>query len=282
MRCILAEDLLSMKVKKLITKHQLDFIIKKYRIRCGQITIRSDGYIDVKGNVKICDTNLQKLPLKFGNVYGDFLCHSNKLATLKGCPRYVGGDFNCYNNVHLKTLKYGPEEVGGDYSCHENSLIDLKGSPKEIKGNFNAFLNQLTSLQGAPVKIGKNCYLHHNNLTSLEGTIVHIGGSFYISANTLNTLEGCPKFIGDILSFDNDVKLDLGNENCIVKRIVIQMQETNVAVVERCLPEVVISNQQYLPTVVRYAKYISLYDAEGDFNEGDFIDFITEVKDGLR
>lgn len=270
-----------MKAKKLITKHQLDCIITKYRIRCGSVTIRRDGYLDVNGNVKICDTDLQKLPLKFGNVYGNFLCHSNKLTTLKGCPKYVAGDFNCGHNVNLKSLKFGPEEVGGDYSCHENGLVTLKGAAREIKGNFNAFLNQLTSLVGAPEKIGKNCYLHHNNLTSLKGP-KYIGGSFYVSANALIDLKGCPQFIGDILSFDNDVKLDFGNENCIVKTIVIQMQETKVAVVERCLPEVVISNQQYLPTVLRYAKYLSLYDTEGGFNEDNFAEIISDIKDGLR
>jgi len=270
-----------MKVKKVITKRQLDCIIAKYRIRCGPITIRSDGYLDVNGNVKICDTDLYKLPLKFANVYGNFLCHSNKLTTLKGCPKYVAGDFNCYNNVNLKTLKHGPEEVDGDYSCHENGLVTLKGAPREIKGNFNAFLNQLTSLVGAPEKIGKNCYVHHNNLTSLDGP-QHIDGSFYVSANALIDLKGCPGFIGDILSFDNDVRIDLGNENCIVKTVVIQMQETKVAVLERCIPEIVISNQKYLPTVLRYAKYLNLYDIEGGFNEYNFAEILSDIKDGLR
>ncbi|MEN2400612.1 hypothetical protein GKZ90_0012545 [Flavobacterium sp. MC2016-06] len=269
-----------MKKKKLISKLQIHYIIERYRIRCGPVVIRGDGFIDVMGNFKICDTNLRKLPLKFGNVYGDFLCHSNNLTTLKGCPKYVAGDFNCGYNVKLKTLKFGPEEVGGDYSCQENSLVDLKGCPKEIKGNFNAFLNQLTTLKDGPEKVGRNCYLHHNNLTSLKG-LKHIGASLYVSSNALIDLKGCPEFIGDILSFDNDVRLDLGNEKCYVKSIVIQMQESSLTKSEKCLPKFVVENQQYLPVLFRYFKYITLYDEERLIEE-NFKEIINEVKDGLR
>lgn len=266
---------------KIISKLQLKFIVEKYRIKMdyGSFVIRDDGLIDVNGNVKICNTNLQRLPLKFGKVYGDFLCNSNKLKTLKGCPEFVGGDFNCSNN-NLKSLKDGPAEVIGDYSCQENDLINLEGCPNEIKGNFNAFLNQLITLNGGPEKILKSCYLHHNNLTSLKGP-KYIGGSFYVSSNALIDLKGCPEFIGDILSFDNDVRIDLGNENCMVNSVVIQVQDKDVAIAARCLPKIVIDNQRYLPIVFRYFKYLTLF-TNGKFNESDFIEFVVEIKNGLR
>lgn len=86
-------------MKKQLTKQQVEIIINKYHLRIGPWALE-DGRLIVNGNVKICHTNLKKLRLEFGNVYGNFLCHSNKLKSLKGYPIYVADDFNCYGN-HL-------------------------------------------------------------------------------------------------------------------------------------------------------------------------------------
>jgi hypothetical protein len=55
-------------------------------------TVNSDGLIDVDGNVTISGRRLKELPLKFGRVSGNFDCRDNKLTTLEGAPKEVGGN----------------------------------------------------------------------------------------------------------------------------------------------------------------------------------------------
>jgi len=68
---------------------------EKYRL--FNYTINSDGSIDVNGGVDLWNNlgSMEKLPIKFGNVSGNFDCGYNKLTTLEGCPSYVGGYFWC-------------------------------------------------------------------------------------------------------------------------------------------------------------------------------------------
>jgi len=79
-------------------------------------TINNDGTIDVDGNVDLEEKldNMEKLPVKFGKVSGYFMCIRNKLTTLEGCPKYIGGDFWCFGN-NLTTLEYCPKYIGGNY-----------------------------------------------------------------------------------------------------------------------------------------------------------------------
>ena len=71
----------------------LDFC-KKY---LGNYTINSDDTIDVDGDVNLYNRlgDMKKLPVRFGKVSGYFHCGYNKLTTLEGCPKYVGGYFGC-------------------------------------------------------------------------------------------------------------------------------------------------------------------------------------------
>lgn len=269
---------MDMKNKKPITRQEVNHIIEKYRIRIGPFTIREDGLLDVSGNVKICHTDLKKLPLKFGNVYGDFLIHSNQLTSLQGCPTYVAGDFNCYSN-NLKSLRYGPAEVGGNFLCHENNLTSLKYGPVEVPGNFSCALNHLKSLSCGPIRVNGSYYAFKNQLVTLEGSLDQVGCSFRIEGNSLTDLVGCPD-VGDILSFDNDVKIYLGNKNCKVKIVTIQIKKI-ITDSENCLPKMVINNQKHLPIVFKYSKYLDLYDSDGTLNELNFSDIIFDIKDGL-
>jgi hypothetical protein len=58
-------------------------------------TINPDNTIDVNGDVHLYDRqgNIEKLPVKFGKVSGDFDCGINNLTTLECCPNYVSGYF---------------------------------------------------------------------------------------------------------------------------------------------------------------------------------------------
>jgi hypothetical protein len=116
-------------------------------------TKNPDGTIDVEGNVNLSEKGLDKLPLKFGKVSGDFNCSNNQLFTLEGSPREVGGSFYCRVNK-LTTLEGAPEEVGGNFMCSHNELTSLVGSPKIVVGGFCCQSNKLITLEGAPKEIG--------------------------------------------------------------------------------------------------------------------------------
>jgi hypothetical protein len=107
-------------------------------------TINPDNTIDVNGNVNLNDRlgDMEKLPVKFGKVSGNFSCGWNKLTTLEGCPNYIGGDFSCYNN-NLTTLEYCPNYVGDIFNCFGNNLTTLEGCPKYVGDNFIYHANEI-------------------------------------------------------------------------------------------------------------------------------------------
>lgn len=266
-----------MKRKKILTRLQINIIIKKYRIRIDHFIVRKNGLIDVTGNVHISNTRLKRLPLFFGRVNGNFFCSSNKLTTLKGCPSYVGGIFNCYGNK-LITLNGGPSEVGSDYFCHENQLESLIGSPQVINGNFNCFINELKSLSNGPKRVGGTYYANNNLLKNLKGSPNYVGGSFYVTANSIKNLEHCPEKIENVIAIDNTVTLYFGSQTCIVKQVEIEVQSMS----ESCIPQQVIGFKKYLSIIFKYGKYLGLYSLDGRFDIDFFMDLIADFKTGLR
>ncbi|NRT15282.1 hypothetical protein HNP99_001629 [Flavobacterium sp. 28A] len=265
-------------MKQSLTKEQLPYIKKKYNIK-GHLLLRSDGTIDVNGNVTITNTKLKKLPLKFGKVYGDFICCGNELTTLKNAPTYVGRNFNCYNNK-LKNLVGAPTYVGGDFICHENELETLEGCPLEINGNFSCFLNNLTSLVAGPEKIKGNAYIHHNRLLTLVGGPSLVEGSLFASSNFLENLIGCPGKIGKIFSFDDNVKLDMGYRNCSAGEVKIEVSDFTKQNYIR-LPYTVRKNEKYLHTVFEFMEYLPFY-LNDVFDEKLFLDMILDINDGFK
>ena len=81
-------------------------------------TINSQGEIDVDGNVWLINKDFKELPYKFSRVTGYFDVDSNKnLISLKNCPDFVGGSFNCSLCRKLDSLEGCPKEVGSDFYC---------------------------------------------------------------------------------------------------------------------------------------------------------------------
>ncbi|MFG4004616.1 hypothetical protein [Flavobacterium aquidurense] len=132
---------------------------QKYNI--SNYKINADMSIDVKGDVKITDENITKLPLKFNNVNGNFICCRNKLTTLVGSPVIIGGNANFSGNM----------------------LTSLKGCPKYIYGHITFNQNQLTSLEYCPDYIGKNFNCSDNEITSLDFFPKNLGGKFNCRRN---------------------------------------------------------------------------------------------------
>ena len=148
---------------------------------------RADGKYDIYGDVILYGmrlTSLLELPIRFGKVYGEFVCSFNALKDLKGAPEYVGNDFSCYGN----------------------QLRDLKGAPKYVSGSFACNNNQLISLEGAPEYVGKDFFCSNNQLESLEGAPAYVGGDFVCDDNHLKDLEGAPKYVGGNFFIYNDPK----------------------------------------------------------------------------
>ena len=104
--------------------------------------INEDGSIDVDGDVFLSKRGLERIPVKFRKVTGNFYCLDNELSSLEGCPEKVDGYFYCYNN-NLTSLEGGPERVGGDFHCGRNNLTTLKGCPERVGGDFHCYENNL-------------------------------------------------------------------------------------------------------------------------------------------
>lgn len=193
-----------MKYIKLFESHSdsPESICREYGIR--NWTQNGDGTIDVDGEVFIGSSRiLTKLPLKFGKVTGDFTIWKNKLITLEGCPREVGGYFNC-SDQELTTLEGSPIEVGESFICSNNKLVSLEGAPREVVRSFGCSNNNLTTLEGAPIKVGENFYCSHNRLTSLKGSPIRVYGDFLCPNNELTSLEGGPIYVGESFDCDNN------------------------------------------------------------------------------
>jgi hypothetical protein len=123
------------------------------------VSIDDKGYINVKGSCILINDKLTELPYKIGSVTGDFwlnaYTYSNpykptdklclnidfNINTLKNCPDYVQGTFNCSGCPNLKNLKGGPSKVDGNYKCNHCGLESFEGIASEIGGNIIAYAN---------------------------------------------------------------------------------------------------------------------------------------------
>ena len=159
--------------KTKLTNEQLNFLKGKMR---GTWSIDDKGLINVDGNFICIDSDITKLPVKFGKITGNFsLADCEYLTSLEGSPSEVGGlftcigchaltslknapetvreDFNCASCVCLTSLEGAPSEVGSDFSCYScPSLVSLKGAPKKVRNFFCYDCKSLLSLKYAPYK----------------------------------------------------------------------------------------------------------------------------------
>jgi hypothetical protein len=130
---------------KSLPKMYISYICDGYGIR--NYTINDDFSIDVDDDVYLNNSGIPEIPLIFNKVSEGFYCDVNILTSLKGSPKWVGGDFDCDRNS-LTTLEGGPEYVGGAFLCRDNKLTTLEGAPKYVRGVFNCCDNPLISIDG--------------------------------------------------------------------------------------------------------------------------------------
>lgn len=114
--------------------------LKKYEILPNN-EIDAYGYVDLAGKVS------GELPkyIQFNRVMydkdenspwwirysADFDITGCNLKTLRGCPRYIEGNFCAYNNK-LTSLSYAPTHVGHTFICHSNSVEFTNADVKNV------------------------------------------------------------------------------------------------------------------------------------------------------
>jgi hypothetical protein len=184
-----------------LTAEQIYFL-DKYVI--GKWHMNDDGFVDVDGVFDCSNKGISDFKgIKFGNVDRHFNCADNKLTSLEGGPKEVGGSFYCSHNK-ITSLEFGPKEVGGHFYCNHNNITSLEGCPKEVGGSFNCSYNNLTSLEFGPKEVKGYFNCSYNNLSSLEGGPKEVDGSFNCSDNNLISLEGAPIEIGREFYLDHN------------------------------------------------------------------------------
>lgn len=199
-----------------LTKDQVDFLNKHAGdwelnletglVDCHTFNCIESDIIDFKG-------------INFGECRASFVCRNNKLKSLEGSPKKVGGGFDCSNNNlsslegapsiiygnfkctgnFITSLENGPKDVTGDFNCEDNQIKTLKDSPKIVGGSFNCNKNELISLEGAPNSIFGNFRCSQNKLTTLEKGPKKVTGSFICMHNKLTSLKGLPEKMGELL-----------------------------------------------------------------------------------
>ena len=103
-------------------------------------------------------SGFEKLPIKFGEVTGNFMLNCTDLKSLEGSPREIRGTFYCKGH-DIPTLEGGPEIIGGDFIFLNNGLVSLEGAPKRVGGDFS-FGNDTE----------RYSHIGQNNITSFKGT----------------------------------------------------------------------------------------------------------------
>lgn len=113
-------------------------ICKRYGIE--KYTINSNGSIDVDGNVELSFNRLKRLPIKFNYVSGSFDISCNKLTTLEGLPKHIGGYLNLdYNDIEVLNI-----DLICNYSISigENPIKRIEYINPNIIGNIRIHNNQ--------------------------------------------------------------------------------------------------------------------------------------------
>ena len=167
--------------------NEIKSICDRHNIKNWELNSET-GLVNVAGGVNISNSELTRIPVKFGRVEGNFYCNNNQLTHLEGAPRSVGGDFYC-SNSQLTTLEGAPQSVGGDFYCSNNQLTSLEGGPRSVGRDFYCYNNKLITLEGAPQSVGGDFGCSNNQLATLGGAPKSLGRNFYCSNNQIKDFK---------------------------------------------------------------------------------------------
>ena len=170
----------------------------------GSVDLRGEGFWDMFGNHEKYGKRhkyiLEEIPIKFGDVEGDFDCRYNNIKNLNGAPKFVGGNLYISDNK-LSSFKGCPTEVsrflGGD-----NLVKSLEGCPRIVEGDFNVSdCPNLKSLKGGPEMVGGYYGFSESPVYDVSGFPEdYLDPSFYMEDDDKNIFFGNTPFC-EILSF---------------------------------------------------------------------------------
>jgi hypothetical protein len=179
------EDKLKNQIKNFLhTNHIFDY------------EIYDDYTVDVFQNVKI-EKKIDKIPIEFNFVDGNFDISDCAIVSLTGCPKIINGNFIAHTN-DFKNLRGGPSKVNGNYDVRQCFLETLVGSPIIISGDFMAGYNTIHDLEYGPINVKGSYMVDNCLLIDLFGCQTVINKNFDCSYNFLKDLSGGPiKIIGE-------------------------------------------------------------------------------------
>lgn len=192
---------------RLIDKFCQSYNIKNY-------IINSDGSIDVNGSVNLRHENrrstiIERIPIKFNAVYGDFDVSYNNIKNLNNFPRFISGSLICRSN-RLETLS-GSVKYANSIIASNNRISSLVGCPKVLI-KLDVDHNLLTNLVGCPE--GIEVSVNSNRLKSLRGLnnskILRLDTSYlpYIIRNSK-----IPYFIDSVCKWQNEYSIWDNNDS---------------------------------------------------------------------
>lgn len=145
-----------LKIKKYIefinesidSKYLIEYWLKKNND--ANYIINDDLSVDVDGDVNIISKKLDKIPIKYNNIKGNFDCSNNNLSTFDNFPEYVGNYMWCNQNEFI-SLKGFSTYIGKSLVLDENKLTNLIGL-SHMNIDLVIFDNPLTTLDGLNIK----------------------------------------------------------------------------------------------------------------------------------
>jgi hypothetical protein len=133
-------------------EQKLDKWLKKYNV--SKYNYDPSGGVSMEGTINVVGSTLERIPVKFGNVGGNFSWVAGSLSSLENGPTQVGGNYIVTGGT-FASLAGGPTSVGGDYSVMANTaLTSIDGVASNIGGMllFDR-CSKLTSLEGIHEKV---------------------------------------------------------------------------------------------------------------------------------
>jgi hypothetical protein len=175
--------------------------------------INSDHTVDVDGPVILYEMHLRdldKLPVKFRKVTGNFIMEGCAITTLQGCPDEVGAKFEVNNCNRIANIVGCPKIVINDFKCtRASNLQSLHGFNSTVGGNASfSFDAKLQDLLGyaATVKGGLDLDSCHG-LISLKGCPREIDYLYLRGCSNLKSLRFGPSKLELFLQLGDCISL---------------------------------------------------------------------------
>lgn len=273
-------------------KKTLDIIDKLKLLGIKKYHINLDYTVDVNENVQINDTKMEKCPVKFREIKGNFIWANSNLNSVNGLPSIIRGTLVLSNNNLRNLIKVeGSFDIidGGIILQNNKLLTSLYGLPDECLF-LDASNCDLQNLIGSPSIVEQSFNVSFNRILSLEHGPKMVKGTYNFSNNQISSLKylakGCKKYIynnnpiidyADFKFYTVDdlppIKGAEKNDNSVPSNITYKSEPQNK-------PEQKVQNVKNIdkPKVGDYVKFI-----KSDSKHNNYIGVVSEINiDGYK